>query len=132
MPKVNKRKRTRDARIEAVQLLGKWTSLAQGHILVGGNCSCGLAGGSLPIVEFEQQILDYLDGKYAGEGNTAVTQLLRAGARYERGSSGSVGELLRSIAAQPAGTEPGRWLSLLDDLRRTLESFEELHRDAPR
>ena len=116
MPKVNKRKRARDARIEALQLLGKWTRLAQGHVLLGGNCSCGFAGGSLPIVDFEQQILDYLDGKYA----------------YERGSAGSLGELLRSIAAQPASTDPGRWLSLLDDLKRTFESFDEVHRAAPR
>ena len=110
MPKVNKRSRARDARIEAMQLLGKWTSLGQGHVLLGGNCSCGLAGGSLPIADFEQQILDYLDGKHP----------------YER--VGSIGELLRSIAAQPAGTDSGRWLSLLDDVKRTLESFDEQHR----
>ena len=95
-----------------MQLLGKWTSLAQGHVLVGGNCSCGLAGGSLPIVEFEQQILDYLDSKHA----------------CERGSAGNLGALLRSIAAQPASTDSGRWLSLLDDLKRTFESFDEQHR----
>ena len=112
MPKVNKRSRARDARIEAMQLLGKWTSLAQGHVFLGGNCSCGLAGGSLPIVDFEQQILDYLDGKYA----------------CERGSAGTLGDLLRSIAAQTAGTDSSKWLSLLDDLKRTLESFDEQHR----
>jgi hypothetical protein len=117
VPKVNKRKHVRDARIEALQLLGKWTSLAQGHVLVGGSCSCGFAGGNLQIVELEQQILDYLDGKYAAGGEG-----------YEPGSSGSLGALLRSIGAQPADTDPGRWLSLLDDLKRTLESFDELHR----
>jgi hypothetical protein len=128
VPKVNKRKHVRDARIEALQLLGKWTSLAQGHVLVGGSCSCGFAGGNLQIVELEQQILDYLDGKYAAGGDGTVTQLLRARAGYEPGSSGSLGALLRSIGAQPADTDPGRWLSLLDDLKRTLESFDELHR----
>ena len=112
MPKVNKRKRVRDARIEALQLLGKWTSLAQGHVLVGGNCSCGIGGGSLQIADFEQQILDYLGGKHA----------------YEGGSAGSLGELLRSIAAQPPDTDSRGWLSLLDDLKRTLESFDEQHR----
>src|SRR5262249_40244004 len=100
-----------DARIEALQLLGKWTSLAQGHVLVGGNCSCGLAGGSLQIADFEQQILDYLDGK-----------------GHKRGSSRSLDALLRAIASQPADTDSGRWLSLLDDLQRTLESFDEQHR----
>ena len=95
-----------------MQLLGKWTSLGQGHILLGGNCSCGLVGGSLPIADFEQQILDYLNGKYA----------------YERGRAASLGELLRAIAAQPADADSGQWLSLLDDLKRTLESFDEQHR----
>ena len=116
MPKVIKRKPARDARIEALQLLGKWTSLAQGHVLMGGNCSCGFAGGALQIGDFEQQILDYLNGKHADQ----------------RANAGSLGELLRSIAAQPAGTDSGRWLSLLDDLKRTLDSFDELHRGAPR
>jgi hypothetical protein len=111
VPKVSKRKRARDARIEALQLLGKWTSLAQGHVLVGGNCSCGFAGGSLRIADFEQQILDYLDGK-----------------GYARGSSESLGALLRAIAAQPADADAREWLSLLDDLKRTFESFDEQHR----
>jgi len=74
---------------------------------MGGNCSCGLGAGSLRIEEFEQQILDYLDGRHA---------------LPERGS---LGELLRSIAKD---AESARWLALLDDLKRTLESFEEAHR----
>jgi hypothetical protein len=74
---------------------------------MGGNCSCGLGAGSLRIEEFEQQILDYLDGRHA---------------LPERGS---LGELLRSIAKD---ADSARWLSLLDDLKRTLESFEEAHR----
>jgi hypothetical protein len=108
--KLNKRAKARNPRIEAAQLLGKWTSLAQGHVLMGGNCSCGLGAGSLRIEEFEQQILDYLDGKHA----------LR-----ERGS---LSALLRSIMTDAAQAESGDKLSVLDDLKRTLESFEEVHR----
>ena len=118
MAKLNKRGTARNPRIEAAQLLGKWTGLAQGHVLMGGNCSCGLGGGSLRIEEFEQQILDYLDGKHA----------LRECAGYERGKSGSLSALLRSITADAGEAERERWLSLLDDLKRTLESFEEAHR----
>jgi len=77
---------------------------------MGGNCSCGLGAGSLRIEEFEQQILDYLEGKHA---------------LPERGS---LGELLRSIARD---AESARWLPLLDDLKRTLESFEEVHSARP-
>ena len=115
MPKLNKQ---RNVRIEAAQLLGKWTSLAQGHVLMGGNCSCGLGAGSLRIEEFEQQILDYLDGKHA----------LRGLAGYERGKSGSLSALLRAVAKDAAQAQSAQWLSLLDDLNRTLQSFEEVHR----
>ena len=106
MPKISKRKRARDARIEAVQLLGKWMRLAQGHVLIGGSCSCGLSA-NLQVADFEQQILDYLGGKYAVARN-----------------SDSIATLLREIAAQPSPDS----LALLSDFDRTLESFDELHR----
>ena len=106
MPKISKRKSARDARFEAIQLLGKWTRLAQGHVLIGGNCSCGL-GANLQIADFEQQILDYLGAKYPAAGK-----------------SGGIAALLREIATQPDGNS----LALLSDLDRTLESFDELHR----
>ncbi len=127
MGKVSKRAKARNIRFEAAQLLGKWTSLAQGHVLMGGNCSCGVGGGSLRIDEFEQQILDYLDGKLTASGNAAVAQFLRERAGYERGKSGSLSALLRSITTD-AEAKSTQWLSLLDDLKRTLESFEEVHR----
>jgi hypothetical protein len=126
--KLNKRGKARNIRIEAAQLLGKWTSLAQGHVLMGGNCSCGLGAGSLRIEEFEQQILDYLDGKVTASGDAAVTQALRERAGYERGKRGSLTALLRSVARDAAETRSAQWLSLLDDLNRTLQSFEEVHR----
>ena len=111
MPKVIKRKPQRDARIEALQLLGKWTQLAQGHVLVGGGgCSCGLVSANCRIEDFEQQILDYLRSKHG----TAV-------------ESDRIASLLQAIA-RPANGNTGKSLDLLDDLNRTLESFNELHR----
>ena len=107
--KSTKRKPARDARIEALQLLGKWTSLGQAHLLIGAGCSCGFAGGSLRVEEFEQQILEYLAGKHSAARPSA-----------------SLADLLRSVARQPGGV-PGA-LSLLDDVKRTLDSFDELHR----
>jgi len=111
VPKVIKRQPERDARIEAVQLLGKWTRLAQGHVLVGGGgCSCGLVAANLRIEDFEQQIIDYLRGKHGA----AV-------------SSERIASLLQSIA-KPASGGAAKSLAVLDDLNRTLESFDELHR----
>ena len=111
-----------------MQLLGQWTSLGQAHVLLGGGCSCGLAVGSLRLEEFEQQILDFLHDKYRAAGNDAVTQLLRERAGYAPAKSGSVAALLRSVATEPASRGAVEWLPLLADLKRTLDSFDELHR----
>ena len=111
VPKGIKRKRERDARIEAVQMLGKWTRLAQGHVLVGGGgCSCGLVGANMRIEDFEQQIIDYLRGKHG-----------------EAVNSDRIATVLQSIA-KPTSVDAQKSLALLDDLNRTLESFDELHR----
>jgi hypothetical protein len=111
MPKIPKRRPARDARIEAMQMLGRWASLARGHVVLGGGCACGVGGMALRVEEFEQQILDFLGTKYSAA----------------RSSHGSLPALLRVIASEPAG-ERGESLGLLDDLKRTLDSFDELHR----
>ena len=111
MRKAGKPKPVRDARLEAVQLLGRWTRIAQGHVLIGGGCSCGLTAASLRVEDFEQQILDFLKGKHDVAAKSA-----------------SVAELLRAIATQRASVDRGRALAVLADLDRTLESFDQLHR----
>ena len=111
-----------------MQLLGQWTSLGQAHVLLGGGCSCGLAAGSLRLEEFEQQILDFLHDKHRAAGNEVITHLLRERAGYAPAKSGSVAALLRSVATEPASRGADEWLPLLADLKRTLDSFDELHR----
>jgi hypothetical protein len=93
--------------VEATRLLGKWTKLAQGHVMFGAGCSCGLGFG-LQLQDFEPQILDYL------------------GSRHDLGGFASVPDLLRSIARE--GDGKGERLALLADLSRSLDSFDELHR----
>lgn len=92
-------------------MLGKWTRLSQGHVMIGGTgCSCGVGGANVRIDDFEQQILDYLGRKYAVAAKTD-----------------SIAALLRAMAAAPAHGDAGQSLALLADLNRTLESFDELH-----
>jgi hypothetical protein len=97
------------AAVEATRLLGKWTKLAQGHVMFGSGCSCGVGVG-VRLQDFEPQILDYLRTKHGDTGHTAITELLRA------------------IATQDSGKESSARLALLSDLARSLDSFEELHR----
>jgi len=94
------------AAVEATRLLGKWAKLAQGHVMFGSGCSCGLGFG-LQLQDFEPHILDYL------------------GQRHDIGGFTSVPDLLRSIAKEGEGKER---LALLADLSRSLDSFDELHR----
>jgi len=99
------------AALEATRLLGRWTKLAQGHVMFGSGCSCGVGVG-VRLQDFEPQILDYLRAKHGDTGHTAITELLRA------------------IATQDSGKESGARLALLADLARSLDSFDELHRGA--
>jgi len=96
------------APVEATRLLGRWTKLAQGHVMFGAGCSCGVGIANLRLADFEPQILDYLKTKHGIAGFAGVA------------------ELLRSIATK--GEERGEQLALLADLGRSLDSFDELHR----
>jgi hypothetical protein len=96
------------AAVEATRLLGKWTRLAQGHVMFGAGCSCGIGLANLRLADFEPQILDYLKTKHGVAGFAGVA------------------DLLRSIAMKGEGR--GDPLALLADLERSLDSFDELHR----
>jgi len=109
------------AALEATRLLGKWTKLAQGHVMFGAGCSCGVGVGvGVRLQDFEQQILDYL---HARHGAAAVE-----GAGYRQGEAGSVTALLRAIATQGAVGQRADRLALLADLERSIDSFDELRR----
>jgi len=101
-------KRGISSAVEATRLLGKWTKLAQGHVIFGAGCSCGLGFANVRLTDFEPQILDYLESKH-GVGGFA-----------------SVSDLLRSIVKESEGKKDR--IALLADLSRSLESFDELHR----
>jgi hypothetical protein len=96
-----------DPRIEAMDLLGRWTRLAQGHLPLGAGCSCGIPAASIRVTDLERDVLDYLASRHASAQG-----------------AGSIAELLRAIASS-GGT--AAW-AVLADLDRSLESFESVHR----
>jgi len=102
--------KTLSAALEATRLLGKWTKLAQGHVMFGAGCSCGVGFSNLRLQDFEPQILDYLRTKHGDTGFATIADLLRA------------------IATDGEGKKTGEPLALLADLARSLDSFDELHR----
>src|SRR4051812_46602821 len=94
------KKSTVSPSIEAMQLLGRWTRVAQGHIAFGSGCAC--AGGdicNLQAQDMEQHVLDYLDSKYRNLGAEGVCGLL-ASTGYRKGEAGSISEFLRVMATQ--------------------------------
>jgi hypothetical protein len=95
------------AAIEATRLLGRWTKLAQGHVMFGAGCSCGIGFAGLQLSDFEPHILEYLK------------------TRHDLGGSAGVPELLRSIVKR--GEHGEAQLALLADLERSLDSFDEIH-----
>ena len=76
---------------------------------MGAGCSCGPGFASLRLKDFEEQLLDYLRARH-GEivGDSMI-------------------ELLRRISKTPSRGDK----ALLQDLARSLDSFDELHRISP-
>jgi hypothetical protein len=88
----------------ALQLLGQWNRIAGGHVALSAGCSCGVAVPGVRVQDFEEQILEYLQGRHGGSWK-------------------KISDLLAGIAR---GTEPAG-AAMLEDLQRTFESFEQQH-----
>jgi len=96
-----------DPRLRAIELLGRWTRLAQGHLPLGRGCSCGAGLVNLRIADMERDLLDYLRSRHPGLAQ-----------------AGSIADLLRALA----GSKNGAREKVLTDLERSLDSFDGLHR----
>ncbi|MFH1044630.1 MAG: hypothetical protein V1796_06215 [Pseudomonadota bacterium] len=117
------------AALKAMQLLGRWTRVAQGHLAYGMSCSCCTDLGSVEVQDMEQHVLDYLDGKYRSAGVQSVCVLLSERAGYRPGEAGNIADLLRAIATQVDGPIKSEdQLALLADLERSIDSLDELMR----
>ena len=88
----------------ALRLLGAWNRIAQGHVALSAGCSCGVGTSNVRVQDFEEQILEYLQGKH-GSVASSITELLTGIAK----------------AGGPGST------ALLSDLERTIDSFEQQH-----
>jgi len=107
--------------LRAVNLAGKWARVAQGHVALSGMaCTCGLGFVAIGVADFEQHLLDYL---YGNHRTAPGMEDLFAGSGYVEGRRGSVTQLLRTLAAAPPPTAE----ALLDDVERSIDSFETVH-----
>lgn len=88
----------------ALRLLGAWNRIARGHVALSAGCSCGVGTSNVRVQDFEEQILEYLQGKH---GSVPA----------------SIADLLTGIAKN--GGEKS--MAILADLERTIDSFEQQH-----
>lgn len=109
--------------LQAMQLLGKWTRVAQGHISMGMGCACAGGMEGVPASDLEINILDYLYQKYGP--SSPVAKLMREHAGYQEFTSGRLTDLLKAVATKPLIQELAR--QLMSDLAKTIESFEAMH-----
>jgi hypothetical protein len=96
-----------------MQLLGRWTRLSQGHIVLGAGCLCGASFGALQPAEYDEQIVAFLVGRHP-----AINAIDHA--RLDR--------LLAAVARGSASLTPPQVEALLGDIERSLDSFDAVHR----
>lgn len=95
-----------DPSVLALQLLGSWNRLANGHVALSAGCSCGVADSPLRVQDFEQDILDFLRGRHP--------VALRA-------------DSIQALLTNLARNADDRAQLVLADLARSIESFEVQH-----
>ena len=98
----------------AMQLLGRWGRVAQGHVMLGSGCVCGASFGAVAVGEFEQDILDFLHGRHPRLADFAAGE--------------NIAGVLRRLAQPGCDFPHDASAALLADLARSIDSFEQAHR----
>jgi hypothetical protein len=113
-----------DVSQRASRLSRLWSELAMRHVALGSSCGCGAGGVSLQLVDFELDIVDYLEDQGLRSGVAEVEEFFRA-----RPTSQATGlplqTLLEDLERDQLPASASEWL--LARLERTLKSFAELH-----
>lgn len=112
--------------LRALQLLGRWTRVSQGHLALGAGCICGGMMVGVRAQDLELNVLDYLATRHSGDA--AIGRLLSECAGYRDGTAGSLSNMLQAIARRTDVAPESAQAALLDDLERTIESFDAAHR----
>ena len=88
-----------ELRVKAVELLGRWTRLARGHLPLGAGCSCGSPTVTIRVADLERDVLDYLGSRHAAARNApSIAGLLRTVAK---GNTVRLGPTTLQVLAGP-------------------------------
>ena len=113
-----------DISVLALQLLGRWQRVCNGHVAFANACAC-VFGAAVELNDFDDLILDYLCNKFPEQ--PAVAAWIKAAAAPAPQAPVSLRALLRKIAAAPAEAPGGQALAILRALETSIASIEEQH-----
>jgi hypothetical protein len=105
-------------------LLDLWSSLATRHVALGTACACGMGGISLQLVDFELDIVGYLEDAGLRSGLPEVVAFFEAMQQAVAADQPLV-RLLEDVRQERLSPAVSDWL--LPKVERTLRSFAELH-----
>ena len=113
-----------DVAQRAGRLQRLWSELAVRHVALGSSCGCGAGGVSLQLIDFELDIVDYLEDAGLRSGVAAVEAFRRARPTAQAAGLPLQG-LLEDLERDAFDPLASQWL--LGRLEKTLNSFAELH-----
>jgi hypothetical protein len=113
-----------DVSQRAARLSRLWSELAVRHVALGSSCGCGAGGVSLQLIDFELDIVDYLEDAGLRSGIAPVEAFFR-GRPTSQATGLPLQTLLEDLERDAFDPEASRWL--LGRLEKTLHSFAELH-----
>jgi len=107
----------------ATQLYGKWTRISRLHIGLGQGCICNMNSVTLQVNDFEQDITEYIINKHSH--NEHFNKWMDKHINVSQSTNGTVLEILKQIVISPLEKRLAQ--ELLEDIDRTISSFEKLH-----
>ncbi|MDB5804198.1 MAG: hypothetical protein JWN73_1520 [Betaproteobacteria bacterium] len=113
-----------DLSVLALQLLGRWQRVCNGHVAFANACAC-VFGAAVELNDFDDLILDYLRNKFPGRAEVAA--YIDAASVPAPGAPPSLKGLLRKVAAAPAEVPQAQAGPLLRALEASIASIEEQH-----
>jgi hypothetical protein len=113
-----------DVSVLALQLLGRWQRVCNGHVAFASACAC-VFGGGVDLNDFDDLILDYLRNKFGDAPEVAI--YIESHSSAAPGAPASLKALLRAVAAAPQDVPGGRAQALLLALQASIVSIEEQH-----
>ena len=113
-----------DVSQRASRLSRLWSELAVRHVALGSSCGCGAGGVSLQLIDFELDIVDYLEDAGLRSGIAEVEAFFKARPKSEA-TGLPLQTLLEDLERDEFAPAASEWL--LGRLEKTLNSFAELH-----